>query len=572
MDLKEIKETPIWTLYERGRNFHRMQNIYDDTDRNYRFYEGNQWQGAKFGEIEPVQKNFIRPILNYKLGVIHDNLYSINFSSLNFEMPSFRKTAEKCCELLNGYVARLWEQEKMDKKLRKITKAAGVNGEGIAYCRWESKEKKPMVEIVDKCDVYYGDEQEDDIQQQPYILIRRRLPLLNAILLAKAEGMDDSQKEYLVPDKDTFEEAGDASKNEVNDQVTIVYKLYKSEGTVHYAISSRFATIVEDTNTGLSRYPLAHMNWEDIKGSARGIGEVKPLIANQIEVNKIEMRRIITVKTQAHPHTVVDTNRVANASDLKKVGSIIETEGMPGDDVRNVISIIPPAQMSPDVKMLSDDLVSMTRELAGAGDVASGDVDPENASGRAILAVQNAQRAPITAQRDNCKDCIEDIALIWFDMFLTYAKEGIPMEEKVIDPTTTKETYQVVVISPDILRQLKAIIKIDITPKSAFDKFAQEQTLENLLLQGFLSQQRIGELKAYAEALPDDAVSPKMVILDIIDKALENQRKIALLDEQAKIMEQETQQFLLSDPDDQAKQINAIRRAIPRVMANVDDN
>ena len=42
MDIKEIMQTPIWGLYEKGRNYHRMTGIYVDTDRNYRMYNGNQ--------------------------------------------------------------------------------------------------------------------------------------------------------------------------------------------------------------------------------------------------------------------------------------------------------------------------------------------------------------------------------------------------------------------------------------------------------------------------------------------------------------------------------------------------
>ena len=93
MDILEIQETPIWGLYDKGRNYHRMIGTYVDTERNYRMYNGNQWAGAKLGEVEPVQKNFIKPIVKYKLSVIHDNLYAINFNSQNYENPSFRETA-----------------------------------------------------------------------------------------------------------------------------------------------------------------------------------------------------------------------------------------------------------------------------------------------------------------------------------------------------------------------------------------------------------------------------------------------------------------------------------------------
>ena len=38
MDMREIRETEIWSLYEKGRNYHHMMNIYTDTDKNYRFF------------------------------------------------------------------------------------------------------------------------------------------------------------------------------------------------------------------------------------------------------------------------------------------------------------------------------------------------------------------------------------------------------------------------------------------------------------------------------------------------------------------------------------------------------
>lgn len=57
MDIQEIRETPIWGLYERGRNYHRLTGIYTDTDRNYRMYNGNQWEGAKLPGRPEGSKN-----------------------------------------------------------------------------------------------------------------------------------------------------------------------------------------------------------------------------------------------------------------------------------------------------------------------------------------------------------------------------------------------------------------------------------------------------------------------------------------------------------------------------------
>lgn len=127
MDLQEIKETPIWVLYEKGRNYHRRMGIYTDTDRNYRMYNGDQWAGAKLGDVEPVQKNFIKSIVKYKMAVVHDNLFCPVFTSQNFETQEFQREAVKYCKMLNRYEQRVWEKDKLDFKGRRITKDAAIN-------------------------------------------------------------------------------------------------------------------------------------------------------------------------------------------------------------------------------------------------------------------------------------------------------------------------------------------------------------------------------------------------------------------------------------------------------------
>ena len=556
MDIREIQETPIWGLYEKGRNYHRRTGIYVDTDRNYAMYNGNQWQNAKLGDVEPVQKNFIKPIVKYKISVIHDNLYAINYSSQNYENPDFRKAAERYCDMLNRYAARIWEQDKLDFKGRRITKDAAINDEGIIYVNFDREKMQPVNEIVKKNDIYYGNENDDDIQSQPYILIRKRMPVVNAIELALAEGMSEEKTSFIIGDTDTFEESGEAAKIELDNMVTVVYKMYKKNGTVHFSIATRWVEIAEDIDTGLSLYPVAHFNWEEKEGSARGEGEVRYLIPNQIEVNRTEVRRVLTVKYQAYPQKVVDVSKISNPEALNRVGGIIRTNGQPVDDIHKIVGTIPPAQMSADVVKLQEDLIQVTRDLAGAGDTATGQVNPESASGRAILAVQQASQAPMTEQKESFKNFIEDLARIWLEYLIVYSEDGINMEEASTDPYTGEEIVQLVNVPQSVLEQLQATVKIDITPKGVYDKFAQEQTVENLLMQGFFTAQRVQELEIYAKVLDDDSVAPKMKIQEAIEYIKEEQRKIAMIEQQAQIMQQRAQQFLMGDPDEQAAQIS----------------
>ena len=552
---EEIKETTAWALYEKGRNYHRLTGIYVDTDRNYRMYNGNQWEGAKLGDVEPVQKNFIKPIVKYKVGVVHDNLYAINYSSQNFENKEFRKQAEKICELLNKKAARIWEQDKLDFKGRRITKDAAINDEGIIYVDYDLEKSTPVNEIIKKNDIYYGNENDDDIQSQPYILIRKRMPVINAIEMALREGLSEDKLDLIIGDNDTFEESGDAAKQELDNMVTIITKMWKEDGTVHFSMSTRWLDIKKDKDSGLKLYPVAHFNWEEKEGSARGEGEVRFLIPNQLEVNKTEVRRVLTVKYQAYPQKVANVDKITNPSALNQVGGVIKVNGMAVEDVHKVVTTLPPAQMSPDVKQLQEDLIQVTRDLAGAGDIATGQVNPEDASGRAILAVQQASQSPMTEQKESYKSFIEDLARIWLDMIVTYSQDGIKLEEEVTDPQTGEMTTQLFDVPQTSLEQLMATVKVDITPKGAFDKYAQEMSIENMFQAGLFNVQKLQELKIYVKLLDDDSVMPKTKLEEAIELMEEEQQKIAMLKAEAQIMQQRAQQFLMEDPDAQSSQI-----------------
>ena len=555
MDLEQIKTTEVWALYEKGRNYHRMMGYYTDADRNYNFYNGDQWAHAKLGGVEPVQKNFIKPIVKYKVGVTHDNLYAIHYSSQNFENKEFRKEAEKVCEMLNKKAARIWEKDKMDLKGRRVTKDAAINDEGIIYVDYDDELQMPVNEIVKKVDVYYGNENDDDIQKQPYILIRNRVPVLTAREIARREGLSEEKIRMIIGDNDNFEESGEAAKYELDNMVTLITKMWKENGTVRFTKSTRWVDIKKNKNSGLTLYNVAHMLWEEKEGSARGEGEVRYLIPNQIEVNRTEMRRVLSVKSQAYPKRIVNESKVTNLSAIDKTGITIKVKDAGADDVSKIVNTLAPAQMSPDVKQLQDDLINVTRDLAGAGDAATGNVDPEAASGRAILAVQQASQSPMTEQKEAYKNFVEDLARIWLDMLITYNPQGAKLEEEITDPESGEKITTVRTVAQETLKALRAEVKVDITPRSAFDRYAQELSLENLLQAGFFNIQRLQELKTYISILPDDANMPKQKVEEAIRIMEEEQRKIIEIDAHTQMMQQRMNQFLSEGPDMQARQI-----------------
>lgn len=533
--------TNIWQLYEKGVNFNRRRNIYSDNDKNFRMYNGNQWEGLPTsGGIEPVVFNIIKPIVKYKVGTINANLWAINYSAENFDNGEFRKTAEKVCENLNKHAARIWEKDNMDTKVYTISKKACINSESIVYVDY--KDDEVSNEILNKTDICYGNENSEDIQTQPYIIIKIRKPVEEVKEFARSKGVKEEEILNIIGDNSTSEESGEQSKTEVNDMCFLLVKLYKKEGKVFYSKSTKTVDIEKNIDSGLSLYPIAHFVWESEEGSSRGVGEVKPIIANQIEINRTATRRSLAVKLGAYPKMVVNTDKITNPSDIDKIGVVLKARGMEVDDVRKIVNFTIPSQISSDSEKLQSELIEKTRELNGAGDITTGTINPEQASGRAILAVQQASALPLTEQTSRLKAFIEDIARIWLEMWKVYSKEGktiLEEQEQLNQETGEVETIEVPVTIPaTVLEQLKAIVRVDISPKGAFDKYAVEQSLENLFTGKFIS------FEEYVKSLPEDSVMPKTTLQEIVEDRKKAQQEIAQLKVEADKMQSEYDNIL----------------------------
>jgi len=538
VNTEEIEKTELWQLYEKGANYNRLMKMYSDTDRNYRFYNGDQWQGLKSGGIEPVSYNVIKPIVKHQVGTINQNLWAINYSSDNFDNEDMIKLGKNICDLLNKRASRVFEKDNMDYKLRKVSKQSAINDEGLIYVDYNEDTDDPVNEIINKVDVCYGNENSSDIQSQPYIIIKTRRPVSYVQSLATEKGVSEVEILNIRGDNDTAEESGEHSKYEVDDMCTIITKMYKKDGKVYFSKSTKTVDIQKDVETGLSLYPLAHMVWEEVEGYARGIGIVKYLIPNQIEINRTLMRRVLTVKQTAYPQKAILVDAIQNPNAVGEVGSTIKVQGMQIDDVRKAFSYTSPAQMSGDATNLQAELIQTTRDLNNSSELATGNVNPEDASGRAILAVQQASNMPLGEQTLALKTMIEDLARIYLDMWKTYAENGLKIVED--DDEHTQKIHQ---ITTDMLKQLQTTVRVDITPKSAYDKFAVEQSIENLFMNKKIS------FEEYVKLLPEDSVMPKQSLQIIVDDRKKAQERIAQTQADANNLLSQSNQILQNQED-----------------------
>jgi hypothetical protein len=548
---KEKQTTRTWYLYEIGKNYNRMQNLYEEGTDNYNYYHGRQWEGLirPNSSTEPVTLNIVKPIVKYKINVVNQNSYQLVFNPNTYDTPEQLKALKDITKGLTSFVNRMWEKSQSGKIVRSIVKNACINSEGIIH--FYNDDDMILSEEIDKNNIYYGNENESNIQKQPYILIAYRKTVEEVKELAKKnkeKGLNNITKEDLeniTSDMDYFEQPGEDKRfTEVSPMCLVIRKYEKIKGKIWVSESTKHCDILNEQNTECDLFPFAHFVWEEERGYARGVSEVRGLLENQREINKTATRRAIAVKIGAFPKLVVDKDRVANPESLNQVGSTVQLKEMRADDVNKVISYLRPATMSSDAYNLQQDLIQGTRELSGAGDTATGQVDPTQASGKAILAVQQASQQPLSEQVENYKYFLEDCLKVIYDLIKVYFVEGLTLystEDMVDELGQTESIERAFKITQQELEKLDVNMKIDITPQSPYDKYAQEMSLENLLIRNYIT------LEEYTEALPEDSSMPKPTLETIIRKRKEARQQITAMQQQANAINSAIQQVITEE-------------------------
>ena len=612
-EMEEIRgqdeATEIWKKYQQGVNHHNQIGLYEKVRKAYRFFEGDQWHGLESdGEVMPMY-NFIQPVVEHKAASVAMNGMAINYSPM--EYGSDYQTAARACDVLNRYAARQWELLKMDKLGWAIIKDACIAGDSYLYFY----DRNLHAQIIDGPNVYFADETSRDIQNQDWIIIAERRFVTDVRREAKENGLSQEEIDLIGPDSDTGQLLGDDARQNSQQEdkrcTSLLYMQKTKEGIVTISRSTQNVVYQpeevmqgkekesgEPAGKGMQLYPLAGLWWVPKKESARGVGEVTPLIPNQIEVNKMLVRRLMNAKITAFGRMVYNKRTVANPESVAEVGSAIEVMDTPAARVTDHVAYLHPSPMSADAKNLTDEMISQTRDLAGAGDAALGQINPEQASGSAIIAVRDQAALPLNEQIAEYKQFCEDVAAIWFDLWVTYHPSGmeveLPPEEQpgllagmmpqgldigqgmgqtggmAADTAAAAPMGQMgqnaapmgqmgqsaapmgqmpgmmmdapqeptkEMIPAEVLQQMRPSIRIDVSPVNPYSKYAQEQSLAGLFQAGAIT------FEEYVEALDEQASTPKQKLQEIIDKRMERQREQMQVQQTIAQMQSQIQQL-----------------------------
>lgn len=505
----------IWKKYEKSHDYMQKKGIVSKTDRNWDMYIGYQWKELNSNGRKLPILNIIKPVIKYKVSTIAQHSMTANFSDADSN-PEYQGIYRE----INRRFAQSWEKAKMDTNAWKCNKDAAIAGDSYAYFYTSDTNDQPQ--ILSNTSVLLGDENQPDIQKQPYIIIKERLTVPQVVEIAKKYKIPQSEIDTIASDDDTTDQT--FNKEEVSDKVTSLIYFTKIDGVVNAARATKTCIYmpmhpleIKQLNkvTGhITMYPIASFIWEPKPNSARGVSEVEFLIPNQIELNKTLARRSITVELTAYPRIAYDSTAIENPDDLSKVGAPISMATGSSQSVSQAISYLNAANMSSDAQELFNDLLTQTKELAGAGDSALGNVDPQRTAAQAIIAVRDQTQVPLNEQVNTYQQYVEDIALIWFDMWTAYDIDSFNTEQ--VDPITGEIIQNQV--TPEVLSALKPSVRIDVSQDNNWTKLSEQQTLDNLLNNNLIS------LDEWADLVPDNSPVPKGKLQKVLRERQQTQQ------------------------------------------------
>lgn len=529
ISVKQVSANDIWLKYQRGQEDGRLSGRFDNSEKCWRFYEGDQWGGLTDDGAPLPMYNFITPVADFKTAKLAMNTKTISLTVENEKQKGIVET-------INRQLRQAWEFADMEMECWEAVKQGVISGHSVIFfpdggifeqkkeelC-W-CKDHRVVVQILDGCQVFFGNEQDRKLQNQPYIIIQERLLTEQIKATAKKNGLSDEEIDKILPDERNDSDITTGQKKEINTAggfTTSLIYFERVEGGVRFCRATKDVIYQPFQDLKTDYYPMTDYAVKRQKGKARGLGEVKNMIPNQIELNKTLFRKSVSNKTTTFAKLIYNSDMVENPEDLSKPGaSIAVRDAMGVGNVQQMVGYLMPGGTGNEASNYMGELLSNTKELAGAGDAALGNINPEQASGAAITAVRDQADIPMNENVAAYTRMVKEIARVWYHMIIAHNPTGY-----VCDDGTK--------VSAETLKSICPKIKIDVSPGLPNTVAARVNSLYQLLADGHIS------FDEFLELAPPESNIPTEEIKKLRQEAQEKQNQ--MMNQKAAEIDQELQ-------------------------------
>lgn len=540
-------------LYENAKSYNDDLELADTVETNRNFYIGKQWEGVDVNGITPCIVNIIRPSVQIALASIMAE--DVGLAVRPNGIPGATTEQQKLiAEVLTNELSRLWEKQKMTKKVRDTLESAAIDGDGCWHTYWNDKQFVSSVDpslladwetVVNSTEVaqmdidmgvnsaqaqteesepqavdttgdicteqilntrcFFGNTNDPDVQSQPWVMIASRYYTASLKQRADDNGVNASEIDKIVGAADDYFD------DDQETRTTLLTYYYRDEGTgtIWQMEATEDVVIKEATDTGVTLYPIAWCNWLPRINSYHGEAKVTEMVYNQHAINVLATMAEQSASRTAFPTVIYRADLIPDGYD-NAVGAQIGVHGFV-EDMNNIIKVVDGSNYGYQVDNFMNYLVTKTMTLHGATDATLGDIQPDNTS--AIIAAQKASVAPLELHRQELYSFIEDWARIQIEyMSCFYGVRPV----SVVDMKSGKDI--VFEFDFDKIKTTAFDVKIDIGGSSYWSEINEIQTLDNLLTKGLI------DAPTYIENLPRGVFTKKNELV----KQLKEQQQLQL--------------------------------------------
>jgi hypothetical protein len=496
--------------YKQALDYKKQMGFMDKWAEHERFKAGDQWPAPteKTKMLPRPVFNIVDQILSHKVASIMNENIKMVFTALDADEPDAEEgvmasTEWEGADKFTRYSESMWENIKQDKLNEELLESAANLGSGFVHYYWDASisggnKKKYQGDIcgetIDAVNFFPGNPQSASIQKQPYIIITSRELVSDVKKTATDNGVPIEQIAMIKSDSETVDQAYDMAQKEQDgaDKVTVLNRYFKKDGKVYFLKVASGVVIKEETDTGLTRYPLAMMCWKNRKQSLFGVSDTEGIIPNQKAVNFLMAMQLLSAQLTGWPKMIV--NRSYVKQHVQNVpGEIIYTDAPPGAD--KGIDYMNPVQMPSHLPELVDNFIGYTKETAGANENAMGENNSSDLNATAIIQLQKAAGIPLESIKRRFYNYVEDVGLIWMDFW----KNKMNMERLITIQDDDSQNMTVPFTGTDY-KDVDMKIKVDIGPSSSYS-----ETLMMSSLDKFLDGQYI-DFATYLEFVPKNVV------------------------------------------------------------------
>lgn len=509
MNDKTVRE---WALYEAGKKYNQSirfddKDYYETVDVNIAFANGNQWRNVNADTISKPVVPIIQKAKQHIIANVTSTSISASISPLEHNAEEQDENSQKnelIADMTNAEIRNLFDRLKFEFKVKDGLSDAFDMGDMCIHTLWNTEENafkgsqyelyKGVInaELVDGPNVLFGNPNNADPQKQPYIILVGR-----DLTTTLQDEVEKGKKNDIFSDLEYTYQAGDLGKIELETDdygkslYLLVYK--KVKGKILATKCVQGAYIYKDKDTGLTRYPIAWMNYRKQKNCYHGIAGCTGLIPNQIAVNKLVAMIIYSVMNTAFPKLVYDADRISGLTN--KIGEQIGIrDRMPNESIRDVASYLETGQVSNQVISTIELLVSYTKDMLGINDAAVGNVNPDNTSAMALA--EKLSSVPLENLRSNLYEFTEQFVDNLIDMISSkYGTRPVTV--------TNGDNTSIQMFDFSLLKDFNSSKRIDVGAIGYASELSAIKELRDLLELGSIT------VVEYLERIPENRV-PKV--------------------------------------------------------------